>query len=204
METEKELLQQVKFGVDSVYAVTGVTDGTEDGAEKIVTESTITSINNSVRNTPNNGVYTWNQLSGQKASSTGNIYGIYDLSGGSYEQMSAYIANGHSNLKTYGASIAYNGNTLKTTSTKYTTVYPHDSSVDNTTKTDENAAKNANYAKNKVIYGDAIRETSTAGIGNASWYGDESNFLGLSSSFLERGGVFNLGSLDGLFRFRSE
>lgn len=72
MEIEKEPMKKEKVGVDSAYAVTGVTDGTENGSEKIVNESTIKAVNSNTGNTPNNGVYTWNQLTGQKASSNRN------------------------------------------------------------------------------------------------------------------------------------
>ena len=116
-----------------------------------------------------------------------------------------YVANGNKNLKTYGASLAYNGETLKTASTKYTMVYLHDSSKDNTdianNDTSLNTASQANYTKNTVIYGDTHRENSTAGIGSTSWYGDYSCFPGLSSPFSLRGGRFWGSSIVGLFSF---
>ena len=84
---QKRTVTTGKNGVDSAYAVTGVTDGTEDGAEKQVTEDTIKEVKEKATgNTPIDGVYSWNQLTGQKASSTGTIYGIYDLSGGAWER----------------------------------------------------------------------------------------------------------------------
>lgn len=169
-----------KSDVDSVYAVTGVTTGEENGLEKQVTASTITNIKISTGNTSIDGVYAWNQLIGQKASSTGTIYGIYDLSGGSWERLAGYVANGHAHLKIFGASIAYNGNTLKTVSSKYTTVYNHDSSKDNTSVDDNgvniDAASQANYTKNILIYGNAMNETSMVGTGSMSWYGNYSYF----------------------------
>ena len=67
-----------KNGVDSVYAVTGVTTGTTNAGEK---QTTIEIINNTKNNENNNGIYTWEQIEGQKASSTGNMYGIYDMDG---------------------------------------------------------------------------------------------------------------------------
>ena len=41
---------------------------------------------------------------GMLASTTGNIYGIYDMSGGSWERVAAYLDNGNGNLNTYGVS----------------------------------------------------------------------------------------------------
>ncbi|MFR0823516.1 MAG: hypothetical protein ACLSHH_07945 [Clostridia bacterium] len=191
-----------KSGVDSVYAVTGCTTGSTTAGETV---KTMANINETTGNTANNGVYTWDQLNGCKASSTGNIYGIYDLSGGTYERTAAYVANSHGELKTYGASIAYDGNTLRTASTKYTTAYPFDSSTDNTgitnNETNLNTASANNYKKNTLIYGDGIRETSTAGTGSSSWYGDYSYYPGLYDPFSFRGGALWNGSDAGLFYF---
>ena len=191
-----------KSGVDSVYAVTGCTTGSTTAGESV---KTMANINGTTGNTANNGVYTWDQLNGCKASSTGNIYGIYDLSGGTYERTAAYVANSHGELKTYGASIAYDGNTLRTASTKYTTAYPFDSSTDNTgitnNETNLNTASANNYKKNTLIYGDGIRETSTAGTGSSSWYGDYSCYPGLYTPFSIRGGNLWSGSSACLFSF---
>ena len=191
-----------KSGVDSVYAVTGCTTGSTTAGESV---KTMANINGTTGNTANNGVYTWDQLNGCKASSTGTIYGIYDLSGGTYERTVAYVANSHGELKTYGASIAYDGNTLRTASTKYTTAYPFDSSTDNTEITNNdtnlNTASANNYKKNTLIYGDGIRETSTAGTGSSSWYGDYSYYPGLYNPFSVRGGTLWNGSSAGLFYF---
>ena len=191
-----------KSGVDSVYAVTGCTTASTSAGESV---KTMTNINGTTGNTANNGVYTWDQLNGCKASSTGNIYGIYDLSGGTWERTAAYVANGNGNLKSYGASIAYDGNTLRTASTKYTTAYPFDSSTDNTTiannDTNLNTASANNYKKNTLIYGDGIRETFTAGTGSTSWYGDDSYYPGLYAPFSIRGGNLWNGSGAGLFSF---
>ena len=191
-----------KSGVDSVYAVTGCTTGSTSAGESI---QTMANINGTTGNTANNGVYTWDQLNGCMASSTGTIYGIYDLSGGMWERTATYVANGNGNLKNYGASITYDGSTLKMASTKYTTAYPFDSSTDNTgitnNDTNSNTASTNNYKKNTLIYGDAIRETSTAGTGNSSWYGDTSSYSSLNAPFSIRGGRLWGGSNSGLFYF---
>ncbi len=178
----------------SVYAVTGCSATSENASAN---KTTIANINATTGNTVNNNTYTWNQKNGQKASSSGTIYGIYDLSGGTWERTAAYVANGNGNLKTYGASIAYEGNTLKTVSTKYTTVYPSNDSGESNIDT----ASQKNYALNKKIYGDGIRETSTAGTGSTSWYGDYSYFPALHVPFSFRGGFLWFTSNAGLFYF---
>ena len=191
-----------KSGVDSVYAITGCTTGTNNGAEKV---TTIANINGTTTNTAVDGVYTWNQLNGTKASSSGTIYGIYDLSGGLWERTAAYVANENENLKIYGLSIAYNGSTLKTASTKYTTVYPFDGTTDNTSiasnSTNLNTAGANSYKKNTLIYGDGIYETSMGGTGSTSWYGDYSCYTGLYAPLSIRGGGFWADSGSGLFFF---
>ena len=179
----------------SVYAVTGVTTGTVDGDSKETTIENIKLV--SGNNSNSDGVYLWNQIEGQKASSTGNMYGIFDLSGGTWDRTAGYVANGNGNLKTYGASLAYDGDTLKTVSTKYVTVYPHNEGISGNLETE---SKN-NYAVNTKIFGDAIRETSTSGIGSSGWNDDYSYFPALYNPFTLRGGRNWNTSGAGLFAF---
>ena len=188
--------EEGKSGVDSVYAVTGVTTGTVNEEETVTTIENIKSINGN--NANSDGVYLWNQIEGQKASSTGNMYGIYDLSGGNFERIASYIANGDDNLKRYGDSLTYEGDTLKTTSTKYTVVYPHKEVTSGNMDTE---SKN-NYEANTKIFGDAIRETSTSGAkSSGSWNEDYSYYVALSSSFMMRGGNYWFVYRSGLFAF---
>ncbi len=51
----------------------------------------------------------YNTANGQLASTTGNVYGIYDMSGGAWERVAAYYDNGHKNLNTYGKSNTHDG-----------------------------------------------------------------------------------------------
>ena len=187
--------------VDSVYAVTGCTTGNTTGEK----QTTIENINATTGNTALDGVYTWDQLNGIKASCTGTIYGIYDLSGGLVERTTGYVANGKKELKNYGASFTYEDDVLKTVSTKYATVYINNNTTDNASVTDTqehlNIASTNNWLANKLIYGDAIRETSTQGTGNNSWYEDDSYFPGLYYPFTIRGGSFRGMDGPGLFNF---
>ncbi len=175
----------------SVYAVTGCAGATEDAS---VVATTIIELNNRTAS----GVYVWTQKSGTKASTTGTIYGIYDMSGGTWERTAGLVNNGNSNLSTYGQSLMNALNNEK--SSKYVTVYPHDSSVD---KTGENkdTASTANWKANTKIYGDGIRETSTGGTGKTSWYTDYSYFPAVVSPFSERGGILWNDEGAGLFCF---
>ncbi len=205
-------LSQSKYGLDgtnivinnvylnnttkSVYAVTGCAGAT---ANANAVSTTIGALNNRTQSS----VYVWTQKNGTTASSTGTIYGIYDMSGGTWERTASIVNNGNSNLTTYGSQIMADLNNGG--STKYITVYPHDSSKDNTsisnTDANINTASQANYVKNTKIYGDGIRETSTAGTGTTSWYSDYSYFAGLYGPFFVRGGGYGYTSGAGLFFF---
>ena len=180
----------------SIYAVTGCASSTADAS---AVSTTIGALNNRTQS----GVYVWTQKNGTAASSTGTIYGIYDMSGGTWERTAGLVNNGNSNLTTYGSQIISDLNNGK--STRYITVYPHDSSKDSTsiTNTDANlnTANQANYVKNTKIYGDGIRETSTAGTRKSSWYSDYSYFAGLTYPFFLRGGIYGDTSGAGLFSF---
>ena len=134
----------------------------------------------------------WNSYLGTNLSSstTGNIYGIYDMSGGTWERTASYINNGKTGN---GASVVVG----KETSTKYATVYPYS---DVGASDDEKSV--ANYKLNDKIYGDSVRETSSEGKGSNSWYGDHSYFLEGGAPFFCRGGAYGgYGSTAGLSTF---
>ena len=170
-----------------------MTQGVVDGVETVVKIDEIKALSG---NTPTatGSMYAWNQQGGVVASSTRNITGIYDIAGGSSERSADYIANGHTSLLKYGGALTYTGDSLNVTSTKYTMVYPHDSSADNNTKQDTeenvNLSSDANYIKNTKIYGDAIREISMAGTGSTSWENGYSLYNGLYACFMLRTGSF--------------
>ena len=193
-----------KSGVDSVYGITGMTQGNTDVGETKVKIDEIKALQANTP-TPTGSMYAWNQKGGVTASTTGNMTGIYDLSGGEWERTASYVANNHKYLLKFGKSIGYNGDILKIESTKYTMVYPHDSVLDNTnvldTEENFNKASEANYKKNTKIYGDAIRETSIEGIANTSWNKDYSNFVSLYGPFVTRGGYLLNSSSTGSFSF---
>ena len=124
---------------------------------------------------------------GVKASTTGTVYGVYDMNGGANEYVAAYVNNGDSNLASYGSSLV-NGET------KTKTVY---------NKASSDSADN-NYNANSSKYGDAVYETSA--INSRSWYGDSRAFAFSLWPFFIRGsgyggtsggGVFSLGNMTG-------
>ena len=184
----------------SVYAVTGMCSA--ESADKSSVSTTIEQINATEGNEAENNLYTWDQLNGQKASTTGTIYGVYDMSGGTWERTAGYVANENGSLKAYGKSIAYEGETLRTESTKYTTVYPHSSNDKSGASSDIiDTLSQENYEQNTKIYGDGIRETSIQGTSNKSWNSGYSYFPALHIPFANRGGHYIDGSGAGLFAF---
>ena len=126
---------------------------------------------------------------GVKASTTGTVYGVYDMSGGSWEYVAAYINNGNANLTTnYGKSV-YEGEA------KTKNVYAIGS-----TDTQQN-----NYNANSGVYGDTVWETSNGyNTSNGSWYADYSFFPYTSFPFFSRGGGYDGGSRAGVFYFYSD
>ena len=146
--------------------------------------------------------YAGSTANGVSASSTNNKTGVFDLNGCVWERIAAYISNGNGNLATYGKSLASlltaNANGYKTGSTKWTTVYPYNSSSD---------SKTNNYSVYKGLksttygFGDAILETSTAGDGSTAWNGDYSHFAGTSDVLFTRGGAYWYSSDAGVFAF---
>ena len=179
-------------GAQSVYAITGCAAATAD-ADQVTTE-----MNTTTKRPKATNVYTWTQASGTKASTTGTIYGIYDMSGGIWERSAAIVNNGNSNLTTFGKSLM--NSLINGKSSQYVTAYPFDSSVDKN-GANIDTASTANWKANTKIYGDGIRETSTAGTGKTSWYTDYSYFPAVYNPFSLRGGNFWSGEGAGLFYF---
>ena len=109
-------------------------------------------------------------------SSTGNVYGIYDLSGGAHEYVAGYYNGSTSSyLTNNGGTFASQGGS----STKYATAYTGTS------------------ASSAYIYGDATYETS-------GWHSDDAEFVSSDSPFFRRGGYFFYAStVAGVFYYNS-
>ena len=122
-----------------------------------------------------NTYYRYYTENGQKASTTRNIYGIYDMSGGAWEYMANYLESATSN--SYVTSFLSKDK-------KYQTQYA------GTGATSSTADRTINYEANKGKYGDAIWETSNGCNGQSSWNQDYSNFPYASNPFFLRGGNY--------------
>ena len=69
-------------------------------------------------------VYGYNTELGMLASTTGNIYGIYDMAGGANERVATYFDNGNDNLNQYGYSTS-NSNVVYFENGKLKEEYSH-------------------------------------------------------------------------------
>lgn len=154
-----------------VDAVTGMAGESVSAGEN---KTTIDEVNDGT-----SGSYSWETANGQKASTTGNVYGIYDMSGGAWERTAGYINNGHANLMNYGNNLVNEGGAG--TSTKYKSVYAYN------TGNDESVA-NYNQSPNPSRVGETIWEISTNGTGATGWNKDYSTFASTDCPFFVRGG----------------
>ncbi len=125
----------------------------------------------------------YNTETGYLASTTGNITGVYDMSGGSWEYVAGYR----------DGTIGSSGLTLteiRETYSKYIDVY---------------ASNSAQTTYSRRILGDAAGElgpfyTSSVSYYN-NWYNDYSDFVDSSYPWFFRGGYYILGSGAGQFHF---
>ncbi|MDD4036617.1 MAG: type II secretion system protein [Bacilli bacterium] len=121
-------------------------------------------------------------MSNEGQSTTGNIYGIYDMSGCGWERVAAYVDNGSSSLD--------NGTSILSAADKYRDVY---------IVTEDGQENNYNNASSKI--GDAVCETSLSYEGSTSWFSDSSSMPSFNSPWFARGGHYAYGTNAGVFHF---
>ena len=130
----------------------------------------------------------YNTPVGYLASTTGNISGIYDMSGGAWEYMASYRSN------TYGSS-GFDSTNILNYDNKYFDVYSADSTV---------------TSYNKRILGDAIgelgkfydyKDSDLSSRIHSSWYNDASYFFTETDCWIKRGSTFYDGAVTGSFSF---
>ncbi len=134
----------------------------------------------------------YNTTNGQQASTTGNVTGVYDMSGGALEYVAGYVNNGHSNLQTFGS-------TLVNAADKYKDVYSIGSSDSESNNYEVSIPTNGKY-------GDAVYETSSSSNSPHmnSWYSDFSLFPNANYPFFARGGYCSATTYAGVFFFYYE
>ena len=147
--------------------------------------------------------YSYETEQGQKGSSTRNVYGIYDLSGGAWEYTASYLSE--IEVPASGQSTAqrsvnnFNDNIPDWEKTKYA------GTRDNTDYEGTNGLI-LNYRDNSGKYGDALWETAAENAGassNLSWNSDSDSFPFSANPFFLRGGGYYVVSIAGVFAFTS-
>ena len=129
---------------------------------------------------------------GTGTSTTGTIYGIYDMSGGS-DECTFGNWNGYSGHSLPSYNSGFNGPLYDGTTKTDGMSFPEEKYYDKYTKGD---GIDRTMTKEKAILGDAIWETKT-------WYQDYSSFLVTSHPFFSRGslyaGYYSEGTNAGIF-----
>ena len=124
----------------------------------------------------------YNGESGVKASTTGNVYGVYDMSGGSLEYTMGNMVNSSNQFYTSSAS---NWRTTTYPLLKYYDSYTYNTS-------------SSTYTRGRL--GDATVEMAPTGT-TGNWYSDYASFPYSSYSWFLRGGYFSIGASAGAFGF---
>ena len=134
----------------------------------------------------------YNTSVGYLASTTGNITGVYDMAGGSWEYVAATMISNRNTDSTSGFSA---DTVIEQMKSGYIDAYPADSTI-------------ASY--NKRILGDATGELAPfyqyyeangTQHWHSAWYGDLSCFVDADYPWFYRGGVYDYGVLGGAFYF---
>ena len=132
---------------------------------------------------------TYNTTLGQTASTTGNITGVYDMSGGAEEYVMGNMSKSNGTTYTYYAGSAGGNFTYSTDTAKYLIPYAY-----GTTNNDQTA-----YNRGRL--GDATSEVVKSSGGYNGWYNDYAIFPCSGNSWFRRGGIFSYGSNAGPFSF---
>ncbi len=141
---------------------------------------------------------------GQSASTTGNVYGVYDMSGGAFEYMMSNMvySNGQqtSGYGTYNNQNSAFTGILDGDDTSFTGTYafPSKRYYDKYSYGEDNRE----YTRGKL--GDATKEMAPVPPRNTLWYSDRANFVYSSGPWVLRGGYYDDGVEAGAFEFNSD
>ena len=151
------------------------------GNETNVKDNATTNMSNTVK---------YNEIGGGNASTTGNVYGVYDMAGGAWEYVAGiYKGTTSDNL----GNDTNRSNLWDSSNSKYVDKYT------NTT------GSQSTYYGNTDKYGDAVYETSSSGGSlTGSWDSGYSGFPYSSYPVFIRGGRASGGSLAGVFAFYND
>ena len=181
----------VGYGNDSTHDVSFQWGPTVTGCSAAGANTGVSNTHNETNPTCASN-YTWN-TNGVLASTTGNMSGVYDMSGGAYEYVMGNMAN---STTTYSYNAKSSGMTTQ----------PEDKYLDHylAAATDISVMSNNNQSKvqNRGILGDATSEViKTYGSLTGGWNSDYAYFVSSLSPWFERGGHADSGSSAGVFAF---
>ena len=142
----------------------------------------------------------YNGTSGVNASTTGNVYGVYDMSGGSWEYMMGNMVwsngqqtSGNSTANNYNSAFAgYLGNDKTTFTGTY--AFPNKRYYDKYSY----GTSNTEYTREKL--GDATKEMVPTGT-SGNWYSDYASFPSAYNPWFLRGGFYSNDANAGAFSF---
>ena len=134
-----------------------------------------------------------NKYNGEKgvlASTTGNVYGVYDMSGGAFDYVMGNMSSTADTYTFYSRAAGFASSWYNDYSNqKYVNTY-----ANGTTDKDQSA-----YNRGRL--GDATGEVVLSTGGSGGWYNDSAYFPYSSNPWFLRGGFYNLGSGAGVFYF---
>ena len=132
----------------------------------------------------------YNGAKGVLASTTGNVYGVYDMSGGAYEYVMGNESSTADTYTFYSSNAGFASSWYSNYSNqKYVNTYANGS-----TYTDQTAY-------NRARLGDATGEVVSSTGGSGGWYSGYAYFPSSNNSWFERGGRYNYSYTAGVFYF---
>ncbi len=132
----------------------------------------------------------YNGAKGVLASTTGNVYGVYDMSGGAYEYVMGNMSSTADTYTFYSNNSGFSSSWYNTSSNqKYVNTYANYSTGTN----------QASY--NRARLGDATGEVVLVASSASGWYSDSAYFASSSSSWFLRGGYCSQTTNAGVFYF---
>jgi len=164
-------LQHSKYG--SMTSVRNNNNNSYQTGYASVTEPTLgyndgTSIPENPNGTTSDVTLLYHTPTGYTASTTGNITGIYDMNGGSWEMVAGYRAN------TYGDS-GFDAENIANYQNKYFDIY-------------NEVSEKTTYQYR--ILGDATGELGPFGVNRGSWYKNHAYFVGTEYQWFSRGSYY--------------
>ena len=130
----------------------------------------------------------YNGAKGKLASTTGNITGVYDMSGGAWEYTMGNMSSVSTGYTFYPSSSGL-ASSWYTSNQKYVNTYSYDTVYNN------------QKAYNRGRLGDATAETLLTASSSGGWYSDSASFPYSTYPWFLRGGVYSNNSSAGTFYF---